>query len=165
MKIKALLIAGATAAVVAAPFAAKAADSATASASATVSAPLTISKTTDLSFGTFAATNVAGTVTVSNTGTRTSSNVDLLSGGTTSAASFAIAGQSNASYSISIPASATLTSGANSMTATLTNNAPGSPALNGSGQATVGVGASLAVGASQAAGSYNGSFTVTVAYN
>lgn len=164
MKFKALLIAGATAAVVVSPLAAKA-DSASASASATISAPLTISKTADLSFGVIAPSASQGTVTISNAGSRTGSNVDLLSGGTASAASFSISGQSNASYSISIPGNATLTSGANGMTATLTSDAPTTPSLNGSGQATVNVGGELGVGANQAAGSYTGTFSVTVAYN
>ena len=163
MKFKALLVAGAMTAFVAAPFAANA-DSATASASATVAAPLTISKQADLSFGVIAPTGSAGTVTISTAGARTSSGVDLLSGGTTSAASFDIAGEGNSSYSITIPTSATLTGPGDDMTATLSDDAPGSPALS-AGAATVNIGAELAVGASQVAGAYTGSFTVTVAYN
>ncbi len=163
MKIKALLAAGAMAAFVAAPFAANA-DSASATASATVAAPLTISKQADLSFGVIAPTGAPGTVTISTAGARTSSAVDLLSGGSTSAASFDIAGEGTSSYSITIPATATLTGSGDDMIATLSDDAPGSPALSG-GAATVNIGAELAVGASQAAGAYSGTFSVTVSYN
>ena len=48
-------------------------------------------------------------------GARSSVNVDLY-GGSPSAASFDLTGESGAIYSITLPSSATLTSGANTMT-------------------------------------------------
>ncbi len=156
-------------AMIAIPGAAKAAD-ATASAAATITAPIAISKTSDLEFGLIAPTTSAGTVTVSTTGTRTGdANVDLLSGDAPTAASFAVSGEANQTFSLVVPASATLSatggSGGADMTATLSDDAGATPTLDGSGASSVNVGAALAVGANQAADSYSGSFTVTVSYN
>jgi len=166
MKTKNLVIAAAFLAIAVAPGMAKA-DAATASAAATVVAPISISKTSDLEFGTVASTGTAGTVTVSTTGTRTSSNVDLLAGATPAAAAFTVSGQANATYSVSMPTTTTLTGGTSGeqINATLSNDATGSPSLSGAGAGTLHVGGVLAIGANQTPDSYTGSFQVTVAYN
>jgi spore coat protein U-like protein len=148
---------------------AEAAD-ASATAAATIEAPIGISKTSDLEFGAIAPTSSAGTVTVTTAGARSGdANVSLLSGDTPSAATFSVSGAANAAYSVTVPGSATLSaqgsSGGADMTATLSDDAPVSPALDGSGAATINVGGALAVGADQAADTYSGTFTVTVAYN
>src|ERR1700752_4561610 len=88
----------------------------TANATATVLIPMTITKTNDLRFGSFAATAAAGTVTISTAGARTSTGVQLSSMSTGGAAGFTVAGDTNYTYAITLPTSATLTSGGNSMT-------------------------------------------------
>ncbi len=68
-------------------------------------------------------------------------------------------------YSITLPSSATLTSGGNTMTVdTYTDDAGATPTLPG-GSDTFNVGATLNVGADQAKGSYSGTFLVTVNYD
>lgn len=145
------------------------ADSATATSSATVSAPITVAKTTDLLFGNIAPTASAGVITMTNGGSISSdANTELL-GGTTSAAAFAVAGESSTTFSATVDATATLagsgTAAGQSMTVTLSNDVPGTPTLDGSGDATINVGGALAVGANQLAGPYSGTFDVTVSYN
>ncbi len=131
----------------------------------TVAAPISISAVGNLEFGTMAYTGTAGTVTVTPAGARSSVNVDLL-GGVASAASFDVTGDGGASYSITLPSSATLTSGGDTMTVdTFTDDAGATPQLSGSGSDTFNVGATLNVGATQAAGTYSGTFDVTVIYN
>ncbi len=74
-------------------------------------------------------------------------------------------GASGATYSITLPSSAILTSGGDTMTVdTYTDDAGATPTLVG-GSDTFNVGATLHVGATQAAGTYSGTFSVTVHYN
>lgn len=169
MNVKKIVLVAAVFAIMGSPAVVKAAD-ATASAAATIAAPIAISKVSDLEFGLIAPTASAGTVTVSTAGARTGdANVDLLSGDTESAASFSVSGAADQTFSLVVPATATLSatgsSGGSPMTATLSDDASGTPTLDGTGAATVNVGAALAVGADQAADAYSGSFTVTVSYN
>ncbi len=73
----------------------------------------------------------------------------------------------NNTYSITLPSSATLTSGGNTMTVdTFTHDEGALPKLpSGTGSETFNVGATLNVGAVQAGGTYSGTFAVTVSYN
>ncbi len=131
----------------------------------TIDAPISISSSGDMDFGTMVTTGTAGTVTVTPAGARSSVDVDLL-GGLPSAASFDVTGEGNANYSITLPSSATLTSGANTMTIdTFTDDAGVNPKLPGGGSETFNVGATLNVSATQASGTYSGTFSVTVNYN
>ncbi len=133
----------------------------------TLLAPISISSTANLNFGTMVPTGTDGTVTVTPAGVRTSVNVDLF-GGTPAAASFDVTGDPGANYSITLPSSATLTSGGDTMTVgpapPFTDDAGATPTLVG-GSDTFNVGATLNVGANQAAGTYSGTFDVTVNYN
>ncbi len=132
---------------------------------ATLLAPISISTGGDMDFGTMVTTGTAGTVTVTPAGARSSVNVDLL-GGFSSAASFDVTGDGGANYSITLPSSATLSSGGNTMTVdTFTDDAGASPRLPAGGSETFNVGATLNVGATQASGTYSGAFSVTVNYN
>lgn len=156
-----MAIAAAAISFVAAPMSAQAAD-ATGAATATIIAPITITKVADLSFGTIAPSASSGTVTIANGGARTGdANVDLLSTDAGNAAQFTVGGQGTSAFSTSIPTINLTGTGAN-MPVTFTNDAPS--ALTG-GAATINVGGQLTVGANQAADSYSGTFTVTVAYN
>ena len=130
----------------------------------TLLAPISISAVGDMDFGTMSTTGTAGTVTVTPAGVRTSVNVDLF-GGVPSAASFDVTGDPGANYSITFPSSATLTSGGDTMTVdTFKHDAGVTPTLVG-GSDTFNVGATLNVGATEADGTYSGTFDVTANYN
>jgi hypothetical protein len=89
--------------------------------------------------------------------------------GTVAAAAFNVTGAANYTYAITLPGAATtITFGANNMTVdTWTSTPSGTGTLSAGGSQTLTVGATLNVGASQAAGTYvSGTpFTVTVNYN
>jgi hypothetical protein len=137
-------------------------------ASVSWAAVIAISNTQGLAFGKFVAGS-AGSVTVSPGGVRsTSGGVVLMSSGAGAAAQFAVSGDANATYVISLPADGTvsLASGANSMAVnTFTSSPSPTGTLGAGGTQTLSVGATLSVGSNQASGSYSGSFDVTVNYN
>ena len=134
-------------------------------ASAVVAAPITITAGTDMNFGNIGVSTTGGTAVLSTAGAVTvTGDVTALSGVTTTAGVFALTGFSNSAYSLTIPSTVTLNSGVNSMVvSSLTNDAGGSPALT-SGTGSINVGGTLTVAASQAAGNYSGTYTVTVNY-
>ncbi len=143
--------------------------SANADATATIVTPIAISKTSDLLFGNIAAGTSTGTMTVSTADVATPAGgitVPTGNAGTRAAAVFAVTGEGAYTYAITLPTTdQTITSGANTMVVnTFVSNPSGTGALTAGAQ-TLKVGATLNVGVSQAAGSYSGAFTVTVAYN
>ncbi|HKK41473.1 MAG TPA: DUF4402 domain-containing protein [Bacteroidales bacterium] len=145
--------------------------SATATASATIITPITITKSTDMNFGNVAVNATAGTVVMATDNSRSVTGGCTLpaTAGTVAAAAFDISGVASATYSITLPSSATtITSGANTMTVdTWTSNPTPTGTLDGTGASTLLVGATLHVAGSQAAGTYTSAtpFTVTVNYN
>lgn len=146
--------------------AANAAD-ATADATAVILGDLTISNIEGLNFGNIAV-NGAGTVTVSTAGVRTNTGDVLLVASTdVAAANFLVEGVPNATYAVTLPASATITSGTNSMVVNgfASNPAGGAGTLSGAGQQNLFVGATLNVNSAQVPGTYTGTFDVTVSYN
>jgi hypothetical protein len=119
----------------------------------------------NLDFGTIAADTAAGTVTVDGAGGLTSSSPNLIvTGSTGNAAAFDVSGQANLAYTATIDPSVTLSGPGTDMSATLTKYG-GAAALDGTGSDSFTVGGTLSVGANQAAGSYTGSFDVSVAYD
>lgn len=134
-------------------------------AAALVSISLTASS--GLGFGQIVATTTSGTVTVTPAGFRSASGgVALGNGFGVTAASFAVTGEPNTSYSITLPSSVTLSAGARSMTADHFTSSPvGSGLLGTGGSQSISVGAELHVGALQPAASYAGTYGVSVAYN
>jgi len=131
----------------------------------TVFEPISISVGADMDFGTMITTGTAGTVTVTPAGARSSVNVDLL-GGFPAAAVFDVTGEGGNTYSITLSSSTTLSSGGDTMTVdTFTHDAGGNPQLSGGGSDTFNVGATLHVGATQAPGTYSGTFSATANYN
>ncbi|MHB1047194.1 MAG: DUF4402 domain-containing protein [Thermoanaerobaculia bacterium] len=141
--------------------------SASATATATIITPITLTNTTALQFGNVVASTTAGTIVVSAAGARSwTGGATGISGLTVSAAAFTVGGGADRTFTISLPASTTITSGTNNMTVdTFTSSLGASSTLDGTGAAALAVGGTLNVGASQAAGSYTGTFSVTVAYN
>jgi len=145
---------------------------ASASATATIITPIAISKTVDMNFGNVAVNASPGTVLLTPAGTRTAGGgVTFLpaSPGTITAASFNVTGLGSATYSITLPSVATTISfGANTMTVNAFTSTPTpTGTLSAGGAQTLTVGATLNVGASQAAGIYTSAtpFDVTVNYN
>ena len=148
--------------------------SATASASATIITPISISKTVDMNFGNIAvAASTSGTVILSTSSSRTtggSGGVTLPSTtGTVASAQFTVSGQVSYTYAITLPTSATLSDGnSHTMTVSSFNSNPSSTGtLSSGGTQTLYVGATIGVGAAQAAGTYTNStgVPVTVNYN
>ena len=139
---------------------------ATANATARIITPISISKTADLNFGDVVASGSLGTVVLSTAGARsTTGGASLGNGAAVTAAAFTVNGQASATYAITLPASATVTSAGNTMTVNAFNSNPsGTGTLTGGTQNLL-VGATLNVGASQATGTYSGTFDVTVTYN
>ena len=147
---------------------------ATASSTTTVVTPIAVSKAADLSFGNIAGGGSAGTVTLSPNGSRAATGGAVTAGGTATAAQFNVTGQSGLTYAIDFSGtSATLTSGANTMTFTAISDTTASAITSGTattgtltgGAQTIYVGGTLAVGANQVAGTYSGTINVAVNYN
>ncbi|HYC03525.1 MAG TPA: DUF4402 domain-containing protein [Azospirillaceae bacterium] len=138
-------------------------------ASATVVAPIAVTTGTNLSFGGIIASASAGTVVIDAAGARSTTGGATASGGTVSAASFNVTGAPSTAYNITLPASANISSGGDNMSvafAAATHLTGGSTArtLTAGGTDTFNLGGTVSVGANQAAGSYSGTFTMTVNY-
>jgi hypothetical protein len=141
---------------------------ASADASANIVEPLQITKTADLKFGNIAAGPSAGQVDMSISDVRTATGgVTLITAGNVSnAAAFDIIGYADASFTISLPASILIASGANDMLVdNFISSLGATSTLDAAGAAALKVGATLNVDANQPVGLYTGSFDVTVAYN
>jgi len=135
-------------------------------ANAHVLAKLQLTKSSDLNFGDLVAGAAAGTVVVDVAGARTSTGGVSLAVGTVSQAAFNVQGEPNKTYTITVPASVNITSGANTMAVNTFVLSPTSPAtIPAGGSQALNIGATLNVGANQATGSYTNNFNVTVAYN
>lgn len=147
--------------------------SATATATATILTPIAITKDVNMNFGNLAVNATLGTVALSAAVTPVRDplgGVTLMSGGTVTAAKFTITGLLSATYSISLPLSATTLSLASAPDMTVdswTSSPTPTGTLDGTGSQTLYVGGTLHVAASQPAGVYLSAtpFTVTVNYN
>lgn len=143
---------------------------ASAETSATIITPIAISKTADLNFGNIVA-GTAGTVTVETNDSRSSTGgvtLPAATPGTFTAAQFTVTGLANATYSITVPSSFNVTSGSDQMEVnTFVTDPTPTGTLDVTGAQTVKVGATLAVGANQQAGTYvnTADLVITVAYN
>jgi len=142
---------------------------------ATIITPIAISKTADLDFGNIASGATSGVVTLppSPTPARTTSGGAMIPSaipGNPSAAAFAVSGHPNATYSIILPTSVTLTRLTGSETIEIhtfitANGQTGM--LDASGQDQITVGATMDLNANQTSGVYQNQhgLTITVAYN
>lgn len=143
---------------------------ASANATATVVTPISITKQADLQFGKFIAGGSGGTVVITPAGSRSATaGVTLYAPGSVqTAAAFNVTGDGSSTYAITLPADGTITlsDGASNTMAvsSFTSNPSGTGTLT-AGNQTLDVGATLVVAANQAAGSYTGSFNVSVDYN
>jgi hypothetical protein len=147
------------------------ANAATANASATAqileALTLDVQSGSTLDFGVIAP-NGAGTVVVDAATGAANCSAALICTGTPSSVGFDVGGGANQNVGITLPTGAVTLNrvgGGASMTIdTFTDDAGGSVTLDGSGDASFNVGATLTVGAAQMAGTYNGNFDVSVAY-
>ena len=147
-----------------------AANSATATIGANLVTAISIVKVTDLNFGYVVPGGTLGTVVIPAVAspTRTlTGGVVLGNAGSTSSASFTVTGAANATYSITLPASSSISDGTNSMTV---NTFTSTPSLNGTlssgGSQALYVGATMNVAANQVfVAPFAGTFNVTVNYN
>lgn len=148
---------------------------ASATATATIVTPISISKTTDLNFGNLSVSASAGgvvTLEPSAAATRTASGGGGVSlpavTGPVAAALFEVTGQASFTYDITLPLSATVVNGANSMTVdNFTSSLGTTGTLDGAGTQSFYVGADITVAAGQAPGTYTTGtpFLVAVNYN
>jgi hypothetical protein len=144
--------------------------STTANADVTIIQAISITRTAHMNFGSVVAGSSLGTVLLpaNASPTRTASGGTTLGSATVvSPAIFTIAGEPNNTYDITLPSTpVTITDGTDNMTVdTFTSSPGGTGTLDGAGQQTLYVGATLNVGAAQPSGIYSGSFSVTVTYN
>jgi len=168
------VLAAALVSAIAAP--AMAQSSATQSTNATVKIvqPITLTKDADLAFGTVVKpTSGSNTVTIStasDTPALTGAGDAALATSTASRAAFTVGGEGGQTFSITVPASVTMTRSGGSETLSVTLTGSGSSGtlsgtLGSAGSATFKVGGAFTVASSTASGNYSGSFNTTVAYN
>ena len=147
---------------------------ASATATAIVVTPIGITKTVDMNFGNLAVSTSAGTVVLTPAGARSiTGGVTLPANtGTVAAASFDVTGESNYTYSITLPSTdytLTRVSGSETMVVNTFVSTPtvGSGGALTAGSQTLTVGATLNVSGSQVGGTYTNAtgFDVTVNYN
>ncbi|MFA6951439.1 MAG: DUF4402 domain-containing protein [Lentimicrobiaceae bacterium] len=143
-----------------------------ANATATIVTPIKITESGTLDFGKLASSTAAGTAVL------TPGNILDVDGGitevstsSTAVPTYTVTGESGALYTVTLPGNNVVTlkmTGADDMAVTdFTTSLSGeltSQTLTG-GSVTFQVGATLNVGISQAAGTYIGTYDVTVAYN
>ena len=136
----------------------------------TIVTPIGITKSVDMVFGNIATTTASGTVVLGTDGTRTPIGGVTLpnSAGTVTAASFSVTGSGSYTYTISLPSSPIVLSGA---TAGVTVGGfvsnPASTGALSTGTQTINVGATLNIPASTAADTYKNTsgLHITVNYN
>jgi len=152
----------------------------TGTADATVIQPITITADQSLSFGKFVKGATGGTVVLTTAGARTATGDVVLStaGAFESAGIFTVTGETDSTFSITVPATVTLTEAGTSTTMEITtfSDLDGSTAMTTAagnvtggtltgGTQTLYVGGELAVGATQVSADYTGTYDVTVEYN
>ncbi len=141
------------------------AQSADAGAGAKIVAPLEIANVTDLYFGTIApSTSIADSVVVLADGSRKCGPALTCLTADHTAAAFAVTGEADAFYTISLPKEITIVNdnGTEMRVGDFDGSKTGGQLLSGEDSFTVG--GTLNVGVRQEAGKYAGSFTVAVEY-
>lgn len=135
----------------------------TGNASAQIQTAISIVEDTQMDFGIIAVDTSGGTVTISSAGAVSGPAAYTFSG-SPAAGAFTASGDASTAVTISFTAGS-LTGPGTAMTLNnFTHDAGGSPTTDGTGNLAFNVGADLVVGASQTAGAYSGTYTVTVNY-
>lgn len=141
----------------------------TASVNASVSKPLVLAMLQSLDFGIITlgpGTWSNATVSLSQTGTLSCASANLVCTGATMAAKYNVQGSNGQTVRISAPNVTMVNQADASQTLTLTTSAPASILLTNSGKPgfDFGIGGSITLNSSTAAGTYVGTFNVTVDY-
>lgn len=146
-------------------------DTDTANGSVTIVRPLTITKNTDLVFGRVVQPRTgSGTVAIANNSNTTvaGSGAVVLSGITTSRATFTVDGEGGQVVVVDMPATFDLDNGTDTITVNLDpdfgSTVTLSNALAAAGSKALNVGGSFSLPSSVSSGDYTGSFDVTVTY-
>lgn len=139
-------------------------------ATATILTPISITADAELEFGSIAAGSQESDVKISTAGARSleSGDATLYTSDAGQQGTFDVSGADNHTYSITLPSNGTVTltgPGDPMAVKDFTSDPLGTGTLDGTGNQTINVGATLVVGAPQTAGSYTGTYTVTVDYN
>lgn len=139
--------------------------SVTGNATAIIKKALTATQVTPMNYGTIGVPTAGGTVTISPAGNVSTSATGFNFSGSPTAGSFTITGEPSTSLTISFQ-NGSLTGAGTAMTLNNFTSTPaaGSVTTNTSGSVTLNVGADLVVGASQASGTYTGTYQLTVSY-
>lgn len=164
---KKLIILAASAAAISTSAAAAPGDTSTAQGAATaeVVAPITLEHVNGaaLNFGIFTTGDAGGTVVVDQLGAGAATGeVSLLGNSVEAADAFTVAGDANRTFTIATTGGS-VSNGSDSMN--FTTNADATGALDAAGAASFSVGGTLSVAGGESAGTYTGSYNVTVAYN
>lgn len=133
-----------------------------------IAEPLELVKNSDLNFGTVSSSSSAGSVIIAPDGTVTTfGGVTIIDQSLISAASFGVFGPANTSFTITLPGYVELKNELNPSIALygMNSNPSGTGTLSSTGTATLLVGASITVNASQGQGIYQGDFEITVNLN
>lgn len=138
--------------------------STTAQAAAVIIKPISCVKVADLDFGTIISNATDGSVTVEADGGPQSGQ-----GGATifepgNRAKFNVIGEPEYQFNLTYDSEVELTSGDNSLTATLASDLENGGSLDATGEATFHIGGTLQVPGDSASGEYLGTFQVTVSY-
>lgn len=136
----------------------------TGNATAEIQAPIVLSEDTAMDFATIIADPAGDTVTLDLADAVSSTGASTFSG-TPASADFSATGTASAAVSISFSTGDTLTGPGTAMAlGNFQHDGGGTPAFDGTGNLALIVGADLTVGASQTAGTYTGTYTLTVDY-
>lgn len=127
---------------------------------------LSIASTQSLAFGSVIPLAASGSITLSAQGSVSAGNAVYIRGSSRHVALFSVAGEAGRAFVIALPGSATLIGpGSATMTVDSFTVSPSSPASIGlDGTCGLFVGATLRIGADQAAGDYSGTFELLVSY-
>ena len=136
----------------------------TATASANVVQALVVTETNaGMNFGGVSESG-GGTITLNIDGTRTAgAGTDALAGGGNVQGIYTITGADTKTYTLTFPASVTVSNGGNTMTVNNFNHDADGTALS-TGE-VFNLGADLHITGGQVAGAYSGTYTITVEYN
>ena len=140
---------------------------ATASTTAVLVTPISIAKTTDMDFGTIAASATAGTVVLDTANVRSITGGASLHGGTSTAAVFTVTGEPSTAFDITIPTTdITLTDGSsNNLILNGLVTLGTSTSLDATGSKDIKVGATLNLPANAVAGTYTNASDLYVTVN
>jgi hypothetical protein len=127
-------------------------------------ATMSVTSTQDLNFGKMACgSGCSGTVTINTSGVRASSGSVVLLGSVFSPAGFTINGNAGSPYTLTLPSTFTIISGADHITVSaVTSSIPIAGVLPAGGTLPFTVGGTLTVGSAQRNSTYSGAIVISV---